>query len=226
MSAALPLASSVLLAALAVCASGQSGSVVSVQQAAVPVPLPLVEFDQLVAKPDQYVGQEVRVQLQFHSLVFDWNPFMTRFAPTQYIGVDAWTDQQRLWDQADYEAPGARVFVDSFDPIIGVLLRAERQARIEVVCVVREFLAGEVWTEVTDIKLLPEYLPEGGLMHTIRARAFMQHSSWALAQGEFERALLAPVPSHVRRILEADAAICAANATRMADLRRRHRIKH
>ena len=186
-------------------------------------PPELVPYAELAQAPNLYVGREVRLRLQFRALDFDWDPLLSRFGPSEYLAIGAWSDEQRLWLRADYEAPQARVFIDRLDPQAGLFLRAEPHMRFEATCVLREFLAGDIYVELTKVRYLPEYVPEGSQLHAIRAHAFMRSGSWDLAHGQFERALTAPVPERVRAEFERDAAECARQAARVAELRRTHR---
>jgi len=167
-----------------------------------------VRYRELLARPDQFVQGEVRLHVQFHSLLFDWDPYITRFAPTRYLGITAWADEQMTWEREAYEQPAVRVFIDRDDPEIGHFLRARRHTRFELTCRVRAFLGGDVWIEVTGVRPAREHLPEGSVLHAIRGRELAQNASYELALGEFERALAAPVPEHVREQLESFVRAC------------------
>jgi len=156
-----------------------------------------IAHEQLEHEPGSFVGRELRLVLQFHSLEESWNPFLTRFSPADYVAVRGWTDAQLPWLQGDFERRPVRVFSRRSELALDHFFRIARpHERIAVVGVVREVFAGQPWFEVTSAEILPRSIPEGSVLHVIRALDFEQKHAFRLALGELERASAAPLPKH------------------------------
>src|SRR5258708_7379085 len=67
----------------------------------------LVTWAELARHPSQHLGQRVRIELQFHSRVVNWNAYMTRFGPAAFQAWQFWTDEQFPWVKDDYDSPAA-----------------------------------------------------------------------------------------------------------------------
>lgn len=158
--------------------------------------LPTVPYALLAEQPATYVGKEVRLAFQFHSLEPSWNPFVTRFAPRRYVAVRGWADEQLPWIQGEFERTPVRVFVPRNTFLEGFFRLGERHERIVVTCVTREVFAGQPWIEVLDAEASFESIPEGTVLHVGRALAFEEQEAYGLALGELDRALAAPLPMH------------------------------
>jgi hypothetical protein len=114
--------------------------------------------------------------------------------------------------RADYELPRVRVFVPLGGAAERTVTRAGVHRRLLVTCVVREHLAGRPWIEVVKVIPTRASIPEGSLLHAIRAEGFIERGSFALAAAELERALAAPLPAHAVASLEHRRRACEARA--------------
>lgn len=186
------------------------------------VPPRLSTCSDLAAEAVEHVGEPVAVQLQFHSLVESWNPFLTRFGTGQFVALQAWTDEQLPWVREDYDNPAVRFYVRRGGELETFVRGLARHDRVRATCVVREIFAGRLWAEVVDAERLDESIPEGTVLHVLRALDLMERGAWELADSELDRALLAPVPAHAwdeisairRRCLDGMAAEQARKRTR------------
>lgn len=180
-------------------------SIVALQPALAPT-LPagpeLVPFEQLALKPDAYLGKTVATYVQLHSELETWDAGMTRFLPSRYAGCQVWSDTQLPWRQEDYRAPAGRLFLSRTSADMADLARAQPHQRWLVRCTVRELFGGQTWIEVDRIIPARRSIPEGTVLHAIRAGQLVDRQAWSLASGELERALAAPLPSHAASVLE------------------------
>jgi len=175
-------------------------------EAAVP---PIVPFAEIAAEPESFLGAEVRLLFQYHSERKSWNPYMTGFAPGLFRSLDGWTDEQRLWIQSDFDAPAARVFVRRGSKADAALRDVLVHQRWTLAGIVREEFLGRPWIEITHAYRMREHVPEGSVLHVIRAFELIDRKVFNLARDEFTRALAAPLPAHVARELEAWRAHCS-----------------
>ncbi|MFT7677486.1 MAG: hypothetical protein ACI8QC_001464 [Planctomycetota bacterium] len=171
---------------------------------------PLVALEDVVMDPAAFMGQTVRVHVQMHSEEPAWSPYLTRFTPAAYRAFRVWTDDQLLWTKQDYETPKARLFAPR-----GVLRRfshAKLQERFLCTITVEELFAGQAWIEVKRAIPTRAYVPEGVVLHAIKARELVERGAYDLAVGEYERALAAPLPTHVADCLVRAREACAVRA--------------
>lgn len=171
---------------------------------------PAVPWTEVAGSPERFLGKTVHLVVQFHSLEERWNPYVTRFGPYEYFAVEAWTDEQRPWIEAEYDDPAVHLYVRRSERIAGLFRALEIHERVAVTGVVRELFAGRPWVEVVAAEKLAEYFPEGSVLHAIRAIEMMDEGLFGLAADEMGRVLEAPVPEHVRVAFEAERDRCRA----------------
>lgn len=173
-----------------------------------PPPPPIVELEEVLEDPSLFFGRPVRTYVQVHSEVGEWNAYMLRFGPAAYRALNVWSDQQMLWDRADYEAPLARLFLSRQRPL--ALGRARSQERFLCTVVVRDWFAGQPWIEVQRAIRTRRQLPAGALLAAIRAGELVERGAFGLALGEFDRALAAGLPGPAEDSLAEAREACAA----------------
>ena len=155
---------------------------------------PQVAYEDVLLDAEAHTGRRLRTVLQFHSLIGDWNPFLTRFAPEAYVGVRAWTDGQFPWIREAFDAPAVRLYVARDTELTGLFESARRHDRFEITFIVREHFAGSEWGEILQARRTPENVPEGTVLHAVRALDWMEKGVFELAGSELDRALSAPLP--------------------------------
>lgn len=168
-----------------------------------PPAAPAVELGVLRTDPVTWRAREVTLTLQFDAPLSSWNAWTTRFAPERYFGFAAWADEVPLWDADAYANPARRLFVARGSAAARTLEAAPRYRRFEVTAVVRSIFAGEVWIEVLTATPLERSIGEGTILHATRAVALADEGNLAAAREQFDRALAAPMPAHMRAALEA-----------------------
>lgn len=164
--------------------------------------LPEMTWEEAVHDPHQHLGRMRRMVVQHHSQIEEWNPYLTRFSPEVYRAVRAWTDAQLPWVQEDYEHPLAALFVRRGSRAATLFASAAPHDRIVVACVVRARFLGRPWVEVISARRMHEYVPEGTVLHTLKAIELLGRQAWDMARDQLERALDAPLPGHAREALQ------------------------
>lgn len=151
---------------------------------------------ELRASPGRLLGEEVEFTLQFRGLTESWNPYLSRFEPGRWLGLSAWPDEVFTWDAASYDAPMLRLFAWRGSPLEATLRHAVPYQRFRATAIVREQFLGEPWLELTALTRLAEEVGEGTVLHVTRARELVLEGNYDLALEQYERARLAPLPSH------------------------------
>lgn len=171
-------------------------------------PPPLSTWMDLCDRPVDWLGQTVRLQLQFSGRVETWNPYLTRFGTRQFSAVQAWTDEQFPWIKAEYDAPAVRVFLRSGKACDWALEGAKPGARFEMTVIVREMFLDLPWVEVVEVLPLAERISEGTSIHAGKALELMTARSFGLAESELEQAITDDLPAVARAELERLLVLC------------------
>lgn len=174
----------------------------TVRPAVLAQPLPEVTWEELTQNPESHLGRAELLHLQFHSPLAPWEPYQTRFAPEGFAGIACWADEQLLWDAAEYEAPAARAFVRRGGALERRLARLRPHDRVALRVVVRSAQLGRPWVEVVGLQRSPQTVPEGSVLHAVKALELMERGAYGLAADQLDRALAAPLPRHAALVLE------------------------
>ena len=191
-----------LLAALALCALAPRANLQGKPDAPKPAVAPLVAWAELARHPSLHLGERVRLDLQFHSRVESWSPYMTRFGPVAFQAWQLWPDEQFPWIKEDYDSPAARLFARRGTPADFTLAAATKAQRFSITAIVREVFVDSPWLEIESVSALPEQISEGTTIHAARAIDLARQGSWALAVGEFDQSLAGDLPTAARKELE------------------------
>lgn len=184
----------------AACIASHMTEVVGVSQRL--AALPRVEHAVWSQDPEQ-LERPVRMFVQVHSLVEEWEPALSRYAPSRYVQLVAWADEQLLWQRAEWDAPGVLLFVPRGGSLERRVRAAEKHDRLQVLVEARERLRGRLLADVTALGTSEQHLPEGSILHALRAERLVRDGGRELAVLELERALAAPLHDAPRRALEA-----------------------
>lgn len=169
-----------------------------------------VTAEDLLARPGQHVGLVRRVHGTFAAWSEGWNPFLTRFGPGEFRALEAWTDEQFLWEGARVPEAPLLLFVRRGSAPEWALEGARPHLRYEFTLAVREVFAGRPWCEVLAVRPTAETVGEGALVHARRAKEALESGQYRRAEAELERALAAPLPPRAKAELERMVALCAA----------------
>jgi len=161
-----------------------------------------VELTELRDDPGPWFGRRVRFHLQYAGARAEWEPFLTRFGPADFVAFDAWGDREYPWDADVFENPAGTMFARRGSVVEASLALARQHQRFLAVGIVRDVFLGEPWIEVQSIVRQPEHVPEGTLLHVQQARGFRELEQWDMALDQLRRAMAAPLPAHATAALE------------------------
>ncbi len=174
-----------------------------------------VSLVEVVEEAEVFLGEEVRFVAQVSDRVSQWEGLLTPFQPGTHRGLALWPDEALLWQQEAYDAPLLTTFVRRDSRWAARAERLRPHDRVLVTGRVRSCLAGRPWIEVTRILRTREQVPEGTVLHAIRAGEMVERGALDLALAEVERALAAPLPERPRVVLEAFRAGCQRLTSRL-----------
>ena len=161
--------------------------------------LPWVEVE---AHPAAHLGKPRPIVVQLQSFEKHWNPYLTRFGSNDWVALRAWSDEQRPWRRADWDAPAVRLFVRRGTMLEAYLRAGKTHQRFQLTVIVREHCAGQPWAEVVEAWRMAEEVSVGTIVHVARGITMLGRGAAEVALSEFERALAAPLPAAVRAELE------------------------
>lgn len=163
-----------------------------------------VGLNELRANAGRYLGQDVRFTLQFRNVTEDWEPFLSRFGPREWLGIEAWPDEVFTWEAEVFADPARRLFVRRGGTAARLFARAKPHARFAARARVCEAFLGEPWIEIIELQPLPGEIGPGTILHVERARSLRLEGQWDLALEQYARAKLAPLPPHALAAIEAE----------------------
>jgi hypothetical protein len=185
-----------LLCALAAQRSLGARPVEAAATLARPVEVHVVPLSELRANPGAFLGEDVSFALQFKDLSSDWDPYLSRFESSRWLGFEVWPDEAFTWERAEFEHPFTHLFVrqgGGFEPLAR---RAHVYQRYQARARVREVFLGEPWLELLELSPLDGEVGEGTIVCMTRARTLVEDDQFELALEQYEHAKSAPLPPH------------------------------
>ena len=164
--------------------------------------LATVELSDLREAPSTWLGRRVRLVVQMREPVETWQPWFTRFGPSDHVGWSGWSDDDFTWEPAVFHDPFARLFAPRGSLAERELASASLFERFELVATVREVFLGEPWIEVERARQLSDEVGEGTVLHAIRADLHRSAGRLELARDELVRAMAGQLPARARAELE------------------------
>jgi len=161
-----------------------------------PAEVHVVPLGELRANPGAFLGEDVSFALQFKDLSNDWDPYLSRFESSRWLGFEVWPDEAFTWERAEFEHPFTHLFVrkgGGFEPLTR---RAHVYQRFQARARVREVFLGEPWLELLELTPLDGEVGEGTLVCMSRARTLAADEQFELALEQYEQAKAAPLPPH------------------------------
>ena len=159
--------------------------------------------------PDAFKNVWVTFDIQFGGLSTVYNPFFTRFVPTDYVGLAAWGVEQEIWKLEEFRKDYQFLFVDKRSSAAIPLYKLKKYQRARVVGLVRNTFQGTAWIEITEIRPLPKSLDETTLFHMVRGETFLKEGKWKAARSQLLQASASPnAPGKVKGVIWSDLAQC------------------
>ena len=81
-----------------------------------------VELEDVIAHPHTYRGKEIVFECVFHKVSTFYNPYFTRFVPSQYVNFSVWAGGAKLWEKDDYLSSHPFLFLAKDHDMYGELL--------------------------------------------------------------------------------------------------------
>lgn len=153
------------------------------------LPTAVMPLGLLQSRPLAHLGQQLRCVFQVQSVPESWNPYVTRFGTRDYRALSVWTDEQLLWDRAQFDKPFGLVFVRRGGDAEELLAQAKPYQRYEVTAEVAQVFLGRPWLAITSARRLGQEVGEGTVIHTARAIALFTQEHYELALEDLDRAL-------------------------------------
>ncbi len=175
-----------------------------------PLETELESYELLAEFPARQLGSVVRFAFTLEGEVESWNPYLTRFGTSQWACVRGWDDTSFPWLAEQYDNPPVRLFLPRNSSTMRLATSGRIYARYAVEGVVREYLGGQPWIEVTAIQALEAKLNEGTVIHAERALREMRDRQYTHATENLERASVGVLPPASARELERLLAECRA----------------
>jgi hypothetical protein len=135
---------------------------------------------------EAYKSVKVKFTIQFASLGKIYNPFFTKFTPSEYTNFYAWPDEQPIWRLKDYHDVFGMLFLSKSSDKLDQLYKLRSYQRVAVTGIVRNTFQSIPWIEVTDFHVLPGQLETPVLTHLYRGEKFMEQRAWQRAVAELQ----------------------------------------
>lgn len=161
-----------------------------------------VSLAELRRDPGRRLGKRVCFVVQIRGVLEEWDPYLSRFGPGDWLGIEAWADEDYTWKKRVFDNPHVRLFVRRGARAEFALHKAERYQRFEIHGVTRELFLGDPWIEIESAVALETAVGEGTILHVGRAFSLLSDGRVELAIDQLERAKAAPLPAHARVQLE------------------------
>ena len=195
-----------------------------------PVP-PRVSLLDVVDEPEVWLGERITFVGQVRGSLDTWEGFVTPFQSSRHHGLTLWPDESLLWQREAYDAPGLPVFVPRQGRWAARSQALRPHERVLMTGRVRSCLGGRPWIEIERVIRTREHVPEGSVLHAIRAAELVRKGAVDLARAEALRALAAPLPAAPRGHLQAFERSCGRLLERLergwrpgtGELTRQHR---
>ena len=159
--------------------------------------------------PDAFKNVWVTFDIQFGGLSTVYNPFFTRFVPTDYVGLAAWGTEQEIWKLEEFRKDFHFLFVDKRSSAAIPLYKLKKFQRARVIGLVRNTFQNTAWIEITEIHPLPKSLDEATLFHLARGETFLKEGKWKAARSQLLQASASPkTPGRVKGVIWSDLAEC------------------
>ncbi len=159
--------------------------------------------------PEAFKNVWVTFEIQFGGLSTVYNPFFTRFVPTDYVGLSAWGTEQEIWKLEEFRKDFHFLFVDKRSSAAIPLYKLKKFQRARVVALVRNTFQGTAWIEITELTPLPKSLDEATLFHMVRGETLMKEGKWKAARAQLMKASASPnAPGKVKGVIWSDLAVC------------------
>lgn len=167
-----------------------------------------IDLGQLRSMAGAFEKVHVRFEAQFCSLGQVWNPFFTRFVPSEYANFYAWSGDQPIWRKDSYEDVFGMLFISKSSPELPLLYKLRTYDRVRIEGVVQDTFQGQPWIEVVKLEPITGRVDSPTLSHLYRADTYMQRREWNKAVSELSLAPGGDQPAHVLAAINKNLGVC------------------
>lgn len=157
---------------------------------------------ELRGEPGKWLGEPVRLVVQFKAALEDWPCYVSRFGPHEWLALEVWPDERFTWEVDVWENSARTLFVPRGGTLESLVRAARPYGRYEITGEVRETLLGEPWIAVERLDRVDGEVGQGTILHVGRARELVLEGQYELAIDQYQRAKAAPLPPHARAAIE------------------------
>ncbi|MEZ5988602.1 MAG: hypothetical protein R3F30_05675 [Planctomycetota bacterium] len=156
-----------------------------------------VTMEQVRGNATAFKNVHIRFTCQFHGIGAVHNPFFTRFTRADFANFAVWGDNQKIWNEGEYQNPLPGLFVAKIgrDETLKTIYQLQRYQRIEVTGIVRNVFLDEPWIEVFSVTPVANKVSIPTLTHMHKAVDYMAQRKWALAGSELNQAMTSELPT-------------------------------
>ncbi len=165
-------------------------------------------LDDIRQHPDAYKSVWVQFPVQFCSIGRVSNPFFTQFVPSQFANFYAWSAEQPIWREKEYDDVFGTLFISKENEQLNDIYDLGLYQRINVTGVVRNVFQSKPWIEVISFEPMPGAVDTPTLAHMFRGESHMQRRQWNRAISELSLASAGDVPQTVLSKVHEDLAVC------------------
>ena len=162
----------------------------------------------LRSNPDAYHNVKVQFVVQFASLGRISNPFFTKFTPTDFTNFYGWGDDQKIWQETDYNDVFGMLFLSKSNAQLDTLYTMGLYNRMRCTGVVRNTFQNMPWIEVLEFEVLEEQVSTAVLTHMHRGEGLMEQRLWQRAISELSLAPGSGVPPSATQAAHKNLGIC------------------
>ena len=167
-----------------------------------------VDLDTLRRAPEAFMNVRVRFDVQFCSLGRIWNPFFTRFVPSEYANFYAWSGTQPIWQRDSYEDVFGMLFLAKSNAQLADLYKFRTYERLTLEGIVQNTFQGNPWIEVLTMTPIQGRVDTPPLAHLYRAQLHMEKREWQKAISELSLAPAIEQPTHVMAAINKNLGLC------------------
>jgi tetratricopeptide (TPR) repeat protein len=156
-----------------------------------------VDLVKVLDSPDAYKGKEITFDVVFHEVTTFYNPYYTRFIPSQYVNFSAWPVASRLWREEDYLTSFSFLFLEKGHKNYQQLLGMQKYTRLRLTGYVQNTFKNVPWIEVRHIDVLEGSLTRDSLRQIILGDELAKAGKWAEAVDRWNAATMMDLPPDV-----------------------------
>ncbi|MHC4859336.1 MAG: tetratricopeptide repeat protein, partial [Planctomycetota bacterium] len=161
-----------------------------------------VELSEVVRHPHAYKGKEIVFECVFHKVTTFYNPYYTRFVPSQYVNFSVWTPEAKLWDKDDYVDSVPFLFIERDHDDRDELVATKRFTRLKCSGWVQNAFKNMPWIEIRHFEVVDDSLTKDALKEIILGDRAMSKGKLALATAHLGNAADMDLPDDVMAEVE------------------------